>query len=97
MAALSTPQIIDDAHQRPPRACQAVREKLDAYVDGEMSGFEASEVLAHVTECPRCRQEEESLRRFLLAIRHSQLPVLASRRLRLRIAQMFAAQQKTAE
>ena len=95
MAALSPSQIAD-AHEGLPQACLAVRGKLDAYVDGEVSEIEASEVLAHVTVCPRCRREEESLRRFLSAVRHSQLPVLASRRVRLRIAECSPRRNKQA-
>ncbi len=94
MAALS-PSQFTDAFQGPPPACLTARGSLDAYVDGEVSEIEASEVLAHVISCARCLEAESALRTFLSAVRRSQLPVLASRRLRLRVAQMFAAQEST--
>ncbi len=72
--------------------CLAVREDLHAYVDGEVSGAPEAKVVMHVSSCPSCQQEEASLRRLLATVRQSQLPVLASRRLRLRVAQLFAAE-----
>ena len=93
MAALSSSEKPAHAKSTLSPECLAVRQQLDAYVDGEVSEAEAAEVVAHVGDCPLCQQAEADLRRFLASVSHSQLPVLASRRLRLRIAQLFAAQQ----
>ncbi len=82
---------VDDGSHEPSRTCRDVRAKLDAYVDGEVSEMEAAIVVEHVPQCAHCQSAESSLRQFLAAVRHSQLPVLASRRLRLRIAQLFEA------
>lgn len=92
MAALSSSE--KSAHTKSTLSpeCLAVRQQLDAYVDGEVSETEAAEVVAHVDDCPLCYQAEADLRNFLASVSHSQLPVLASRRLRLRIAQLFASQ-----
>lgn len=91
MAALSSSEKSAHAKSTLSPECVSVRELLDAYVDGEVSEAEAAEVVAHVALCERCRHAETALRRFLASVRHTQLPVLASRRLRLRIAQLFLA------
>jgi anti-sigma factor RsiW len=75
--------------------CLAVRESLDAYVDGESSESETSRVRLHLVECTECRRAEHSLRRLIETVRHSQLSVMASRRLRLRVAQLFAAHDQS--
>ncbi len=91
MAALSSSNKSARTQSALSPTCLAVRERLDAYVDGEVSEAEAAEVVAHVSACPLCQHAEAALRRFLAAVRHTSLPVLASRRLRLRIAQLLEA------
>jgi anti-sigma factor RsiW len=75
--------------------CLAVRESLDAYVDGEAAEADTLRVSLHLVECDECRRAEHSLRRFLETVKHSQLSVMASRRLRLRVAQLFAAHDRS--
>ncbi len=45
-------------------ACDAWREKLDAYLDGELASSEASELSAHLRTCARC--SGDALERVLL-------------------------------
>jgi anti-sigma factor RsiW len=73
-----------------PAACAQARANLSAFVDGEVSTGDAADVLAHVSQCPRCRSAERGLRTLIDALQRSQLPVLASRRLRLRVEQLLA-------
>lgn len=42
--------------------CSIVSAKLSAYIDGELAGTEMLEVRDHVSVCPDCRDECESLR-----------------------------------
>lgn len=42
---------------------ETLKENLSAYLDGELSGPEKSEVEAHLKGCAECRGELESLRR----------------------------------
>lgn len=92
MAALSSSEKSAHTKSTLSPSCVPVRQLLDSYVDDEVIESQAAEVVSHVALCPACRQAEAALRRFLAAVRHTQLPVLASRRLRLRIAQLFSAE-----
>jgi anti-sigma factor RsiW len=73
--------------------CQRVRACLSAFVDGEATASEATEVLAHVSRCAACQHAELGLRHLIAAIQRSHVPVLASRRLQLRVTQLFADQE----
>lgn len=74
--------------------CQHARTCLSAFVDGEATPEEAAEVLAHVTRCPSCQHAELGLRHLISAIQRAHVPVLASRRLQLRVTQLFADQEQ---
>ncbi len=90
MASLSIQTERHAASEAVSPECLAVLDCLDAYVDGESTEAETSRVRLHLVECADCRRAEQSLRRLIETIRHSQLSVMASRRLRLRVAQLFA-------
>ena len=45
--------------------CVDVRERLDDYVDGELTAPELDEVELHVASCAACREEERELRALL--------------------------------
>lgn len=45
--------------------CDAVKDLLDAFVDGEIETGERSAVLAHLSTCAACRREELALRSLL--------------------------------
>jgi len=74
--------------------CQRARACLSAFVDGEATPHEAAEVLAHVSRCAACQHAELGLRQLIAAIQRSHVPVLASRRLQLRVTQLFADQER---
>jgi len=74
--------------------CQRTRACLHAFVDGEAMPADVAEVLAHVSRCEACRNTERGLRHLLAAIQRSHVPVLASRRLQLRVTQLFAEQER---
>ncbi len=73
--------------------CRRARTGLCAFVDGETSAAETAELLAHVSRCAACQQAERGLRHLIAAIQRSHVPVLASRRLQLRVTQLFADQE----
>ena len=73
-----------------PAECDAARANLDAFVDGEVDPCDAARVMAHLAACEPCRRAESALRQLIAAIERTRIPVLASRRLRLRVAQLFA-------
>lgn len=74
--------------------CERARTCLSAFVDGEASPAEVAEVLAHVSRCSACQHAELGLRHLIAAIQRSHVPVLASRRLQLRVTQLFADQEQ---
>jgi len=74
--------------------CQRARTCLSAFVDGEATPGEAADVLAHVSRCVACQHAELGLRQLIAAIQRSHVPVLASRRLQLRVTQLFADQER---
>ncbi len=92
MGTISIPQMSDKVAGEVAPVCLAVRACLDEFVDGEMSQVKTAAITAHLQGCPLCRRAELALRALLANVRQSQLSVLASRRLRLRIAQLFDAQ-----
>ena len=49
--------------------CRECRQKLNEYLDGELSAGEAHEVEEHTSRCDRCRREMEELRRTIEAVR----------------------------
>lgn len=44
--------------------CRNVRNKLSAYIDGELTGTEMLAIRSHLTHCPECEREERSQRAF---------------------------------
>jgi hypothetical protein len=74
----------------PSVDCARARRQLQEFVDGEVDECAAADVLAHVSQCEACGYAEAALRHLIEAVQRSQLPVLASRRLRLRVTQLFA-------
>ncbi len=81
-----TPSTTDD----PSAECARARIRLHEFVDGEVDECAAADVLAHVSQCDACGYAEAALRNLIQALQRSQLPVLASRRLRLRVTPLFA-------
>ena len=55
-----------------------LRELLSSYIDGEVSDSERSRVESHLSRCEECRQELESLRLTVAALR--QLPEVQTTR-----------------
>ncbi len=45
--------------------CEELKDKIVDYVDGELPDNEAQIVARHLSECPRCRQTAQDLRRSL--------------------------------
>ena len=41
--------------------CQQVQRRLSAFLDGELSEKQASRIAVHVSGCPHCRKEVESM------------------------------------
>jgi hypothetical protein len=50
----------------PELSCEECFEHLDEYVDAELAGHDPEQVVpgmsAHLTGCPACREDHESLR-----------------------------------
>lgn len=44
--------------------CRNVRNKLSAYIDGELTGSEMLAIRSHIAQCPECDREERSQRAF---------------------------------
>jgi anti-sigma factor RsiW len=51
------------------RSCAEIRPRIALYVDREVTGAEALEFEAHLTECTACRREYDSLRATVDAVR----------------------------
>jgi anti-sigma-K factor RskA len=49
--------------------CEAIRERLDEYVDGLLERPAQEEVRRHLEECPACAGEERELRRLMASAR----------------------------
>lgn len=49
---------------RRSRACEALAEQRSALVDGALADADRERVLAHLVDCPECRQEVAELRRL---------------------------------
>ena len=57
--------------------CEDARERLSAFVDGELPADEAEKMRAHLAACASCRAEEAELRRLSGAIaRHLAPPAV---------------------
>ena len=41
--------------------CEQVQRRISAFLDGELSKKQASRIAGHLSGCPRCRQEAESM------------------------------------
>jgi anti-sigma factor RsiW len=53
----------------PELTCEECFDQLDRYVDLELTGADADRLVpgmrAHLTGCPACREDHESLREFV--------------------------------
>lgn len=54
-------------------ACSQIRPRIALYVDREVTGAEALEFEAHLTECAECRREYDGLRETVDAVRGANL------------------------
>ncbi|HUF78085.1 MAG TPA: zf-HC2 domain-containing protein, partial [Thermoanaerobaculia bacterium] len=59
-----------------PPACERVRDRIDPYLEEELSRPEAEELGAHLAECPDCRADLAMARRLREAMQEG-LPMLA--------------------
>jgi anti-sigma factor RsiW len=59
-----------------PPECERARDRIDPYLEDELSRREAAEVAAHLAVCPDCRAELAMARRLREALRAG-LPMLA--------------------
>lgn len=50
------------------RDCKKIQNDLTAYLDGELAGKQSLFVSGHLTTCPSCRQELETLRESLALV-----------------------------
>jgi anti-sigma factor RsiW len=48
--------------------CQEIRNRLDAWVDGELSAQAAERIAYHLNVCPTCRHSAEELRQMVAAL-----------------------------
>ncbi len=48
--------------------CRKVTNLMSAYVDGELTGFEMLEIRRHLSECPDCSLEHDSMRAMKQAV-----------------------------
>ncbi|NMB53228.1 MAG: hypothetical protein GYA15_00880 [Leptolinea sp.] len=55
-----------------------IRNKLGAYLDGELNRYEQTEVENHLQTCPACREELEELRRLSSMLRSDPQPAFTS-------------------
>ena len=49
-------------------ACESIRKRLDAWLDGELSDAEGKQLAAHVADCPDCRQVLAAGRQIVAAL-----------------------------
>ena len=49
--------------------CSDIRPRIELYVDREVTGAEALDFEAHLTECAECRQEYDDVRVTVDAVR----------------------------
>lgn len=54
--------------------CKSVQSRLSAYLDREMNGDELLQVRRHLSNCPDCREEEESLRTLRRLLAEAPIP-----------------------
>ena len=97
MTSLAQRPVHRSADDGASSACTAARAHLMAFIDGEADEAVAADVLAHVSGCRACRLSEAAMRQLISAVQRAHVPVLASRRLQLRIAQLFAAQESAVD
>jgi anti-sigma factor RsiW len=70
--------------------CDTVRDKLDAYVDGELQRDELAGVDAHLRTCPQCAADALSRMQIKLGTRAASLRYSPSPSFRLRLVQSLA-------
>jgi anti-sigma factor RsiW len=96
------PHLPPDAPLSAGLDCSRTRERLAAFVDGELAGFydddgrlQTAAVQAHVAHCPPCAQLEQQLRGMRRALRalgvREQQTLQAPPSLRARVTAMFAS------
>lgn len=72
-------------------ACMDIRERLNDYVDGDLTAEEAAAVDAHVIECAGCREELDALRALETAARELPREMMPARDLWPSIAERIDA------
>lgn len=75
-------------------ACEAWREKLDAYVDGELASSEASALSAHMRECAACAAEAVQRVQMKRAVAVAGKRYEPSAQLRARVAKSVSAKRR---
>ena len=75
-------------------ACEAWREKLDAYVDGELASSEASALSAHMRECAACGAEALQRVQMKRAVAVAGKRYEPSAQLRARVAKSVSAKRR---
>lgn len=58
----------DTAGQEDSMACERIRQRLDALVDGELPAAEVEWMTAHLGACPACRQALAARRQIAAAL-----------------------------
>ena len=53
----------------PPRPCERIAERAQAWLDGELAGAETAELRQHLASCATCRQVVEAEARFAHVLR----------------------------
>jgi anti-sigma factor RsiW len=75
-------------------SCDATRDKLDSYVDGQLPQDELDAIDAHLRTCPECAADALSRMRMKLSTRAAALRYTPSPEFRLRVQQSIAKSRK---
>ncbi len=78
--------------RHPSGRCQQLLERLQLYVDGELTPREHRALVAHLRRCPCCEEFAQSLERTVAACRQAglrRLPSDVRARARARIAELM--------
>lgn len=54
------------------RSCEAIREDIKAYLDGELATGRRMAVLRHFATCPSCREEADAMKQFSETLRYQE-------------------------
>lgn len=78
--------------------CEGVRERLSAYIDGELSEIERRQVERHLGRCVACAEEERFLRQTVALLRsldEGSVPPDFRAKLRARLLELPAPSRQT--